>query len=121
MGKFVKYQLPACLWAILIFILSSIPRLSVPQLGVVFADKIFHFVVYLILGLLLVRAFLHTGAPGREQRAYLAAAILGVFWGLTDEVHQAFVRGRDASVYDLLADAAGVLCVVGAMWWRRRM
>ena len=67
MGKFIKYQLPACLWAVIIFISSSLPRLQTPDVGLRFADKIIHFVVYLILGLLLARAFQPTRAPGKER------------------------------------------------------
>jgi VanZ family protein len=120
MGRFVKYQLPACLWAILIFILSSIPRLPTPKLGVGFVDKFAHFAVYLVFGFFLARAFLSMSAQGREQRAISMAAALGIFWGMIDEVHQAFVPGRESSLLDFLADAAGVLSILAVMWWRRR-
>ena len=120
MGKFIKYQLPACLWAVIIFISSSLPRLRTPDVGLSFADKIIHFAVYLILGLLLARAFQPARAQGRERRAFITAAALGVFWGLADEIHQAFVPGRIASLYDFAADAFGVLFALGVIWWRGR-
>jgi len=120
MGKFIKYWLPACLWAILVFVLSSIPRLSTPPIGVKFADKFYHLVEYLIFGFLLARAFLSMSAQGREHKAILAAAALGIFWGMTDEIHQAFVPGRDASFLDFFADAAGVLFVSAFIWWKMK-
>jgi VanZ family protein len=118
MRRFVKYQLPACLWAILIFVLSSIPRLPPPPVGVRIGDKIYHFVEYLIFGLLLARAFLNLSAQGKERKAIITAAALGIFWGMTDEIHQLFVHGRDASFLDFLSDAAGVLFISTLFWWR---
>jgi len=120
MGRFAKYQLPACLWAILIFVLSSIPRLNPPQVGVRFEDKFYHFMEYLIFGFLLARAFLNMSAQGRERKAIITAAALGIFWGMTDEIHQAFVHGRDASFLDFLANVAGVLFISALVWWRVR-
>jgi VanZ family protein len=120
MGKFIKYQLPACLWAILIFILSSIPRLSPPMIRVGFVDKIYHFLEYFIFGFLLARLFLSMSTQGRERQAILATVALGVFWGGTDEIHQAFVMGREASWMDFLADVVGVLCGSTLVWWRLR-
>lgn len=118
MRRFVKYKLPACLWTILIFVLSSIPRLRPPQMGVRIGDKIYHFVEYGIFGLLLARAFLSMSSQGREHRTIIMAAALGIFWGMTDEIHQLFVTGRDASFLDFLSDAAGVLFISTLVWWR---
>lgn len=60
-------------------------------------DWIAHFLAYLALGYSLGRA---TGRPG-------LALSLAVWWGALDEVHQAFVPGRDAGVQDWLFDLAG--------------
>jgi VanZ family protein len=38
--------------------------------------------------------------------------LLGGFYAVLDEIHQAFVPGRTADVYDALADVIGVLIVV---------
>ena len=46
---------------------------------------------------------------------FSTAALLAVLYGLGDEVHQSFVPGRDASVGDVVADAAGAL--LGAAAW----
>ncbi|PNY82844.1 antibiotic resistance protein VanZ [Deinococcus koreensis] len=60
-------------------------------------DWIAHFLAYLALGFSLGRA---TGRPG-------LALVIAVWWGALDEVHQAFVPGRDAGVQDWLFDLAG--------------
>ena len=118
MGRFIKYQLPACLWAILIFALSSIPRPLPPPMGVKVADKLYHFLEFFIFGLLLARAFLNIASRGKEHKAVLVAVALGIFWGVVDEIHQVFVPGRDASFLDVVADAVGVLFIMVLFWWR---
>lgn len=118
MGRFIKYHLPACLWAILIFALSSIPRPQPPSMGVKVADKLYHFMEFFIFGFLLARAFLSIASQGKEHKAVLVAAALGIFWGVVDEIHQAFVPGRDASFFDAFADAAGVLFISAIMLWK---
>ena len=45
-------------------------------------------------------------------RVFLIAAVVGLCYGISDEVHQSFVPGREASVFDVLADGVG--SVVGA-------
>ena len=123
MDKFIKYQLPACLWAILIFVLSSMPRLSPPLIEVEFADKIYHFLEYLIFGFLSARLFLSMSSQGRERQAVLISIALGIFLGGTDEIHQVLIISRKASFMDFLADVAGVLSASILVWWRlkRRM
>lgn len=56
-----------------------------------------HFLTYLALGYTLGRA---TGRP-------TLALLIAVYFGAFDEVHQAFVPGRDAGVQDWLFDLAG--------------
>jgi VanZ family protein len=91
---------PVVLWAGLIFGLSSVPNLGT-DLGTwdLVLRKLAHFGEYAVLGLLLVRAL------GRE----LLAVAAGVAYAATDELHQHFVRGRQAAFRDVAIDSAGVL------------
>ncbi len=68
-------------------------------------DKVLHAGEYAGLALLLAVALLQSGlSPSRAA----AIAVLGATaYGATDEWHQSFVPGRDASVFDLAADAVG--------------
>ena len=63
-------------------------------------------------------ALLYWPLAGRStQFAWAAMAIsfaIAVLYGVTDELHQAFVNGRVASEVDLVIDAAGALTGVTA-------
>jgi VanZ family protein len=101
--------LPALAWATLIFLLSSRPALPAPDL--VGLDKLAHFAVYAVLGVLLSHAGLRTAVPS----GWLIA--LGVLYGASDEWHQFFVPGRTPEFADWVADACGV--VAGVLLHRR--
>jgi len=96
------------LWAGVIFALSSVPHLGT---GLGTWDTVLrkgaHMTEYAILAVLLVRAL------ARE----LPAFALGVLYAVTDELHQAFVRGRHASPVDVAIDSIGL--ALGLLAWRR--
>jgi VanZ family protein len=86
-----------------------------------FWDKALHVVGYAGLGVLALRAF-HGGLARPRLIPTLLAAAVVVLWGISDEYHQSFVPGRDASALDVVADAIGmaVSVVVVAVKTRRR-
>ena len=103
---------PALAWAVLIFALSSQP--SLPSPGV--SDKQAHFLAYGVLAVLCL-----IGASGARltrigSRAVLAALVLTVAYGVSDEVHQSFVPGRTPDVDDVVADAIGAAVALGVAW-----
>jgi VanZ family protein len=101
------YLLPAVGYAALIFALSS-SSLDIEELRPVFEyDKLLHLVEYYILGYLLMRAFTTSDVPFLAASPVAAAILVGCAYGLSDEIHQAFVPGRDCSLMDFLFDAAG--------------
>jgi VanZ family protein len=54
-------------------------------------------------------------ALGPSRAAAAMAAAITVLYGISDEIHQSFVPGRDASVLDVLIDAAGVAAAYGLL------
>lgn len=108
--QFVRYQLPAILWTILIFVLSSIPDLSGPDLGLSWQDKLDHFVFYAIYGFLLYLAVrFQDRYEWLTRAAWRVTVIFGVLYGITDEIHQYFVPGRSMDWRDVLADGLGII------------
>jgi len=77
-------------------------------------DKALHTVGYAGIGLLALRAF-HGGIRAPRPAPTLLAALTVILWGISDEIHQSFVPGRDASGWDVLADAVGFGAAVGLM------
>jgi VanZ family protein len=86
-----------------VFWLSS---LSVVPGAHYFWDKLLHVVGYAVLGVLALRAF-HGGFERLRSEPTLYAALAVILWGISDEFHQSFVPGRDASPLDVVADAVG--------------
>lgn len=89
-----------------IFILSSIPGREVPSVLSSY-DKLIHFSLYLILGLIFT--YFLTGL-----KSGLAQIIVGfatfffiAIYGLSDEVHQTFTPGRNFKVLDIVTDVLG--------------
>jgi VanZ family protein len=64
-----------------------------------------HVAGYGLLGVLIMRGLLAQGLSAREA-AYLAI-LLAIGYALTDELHQAFVPGRHATVLDIGMDYVG--------------
>jgi VanZ family protein len=104
--------LPAVLYLLFTWLASSRSADSYPQ---VVDDKVAHFGEYAILALLVAFALTAFDATRATPRALLAAAGLAIAWGSIDEIHQAFVATRDASLLDLAADAAGALAAVAVL------
>lgn len=77
------------------------------------SDKLIHFIEYFIAGVLLAESF--SGKYGRNQ--FLTAAVTGILYAASDEFHQSFVPGREMSIADLAADAAGA--VSGTITWMK--
>jgi VanZ family protein len=68
-------------------------------------DKILHTLEYSILGYLLAK----TLRSFEVRKIALLGWMIGSLYGLSDEIHQYFVPGREASVMDLFFDSIGTL------------
>src|SRR5574342_508628 len=114
------YWLPVLLYAMLIFYLSSLPHPEDELPEFVFkklSDKFLHLVEYAVLGLLCYRALRWATGPSVARRAVIITIMAVSFYGMTDEVHQAFVPFRESSWLDWLTDTMGG--VIGAVGLRR--
>jgi VanZ family protein len=118
----LAWLLPALAWAALIFWVSSQSN-PFPRLTLRVSDKILHAIEYGALGVAVTWGL---------HRAWLAlasaaawAVVVGSAYGLTDEIHQAFVPHRSAELGDWAADTVGaalgaLLAYAGLRWWRSR-
>ncbi len=101
--------MPAIIFALIIFIQSSIANLKTPNLGFSWQDKLLHATAYFVLGYLLSRAFYYSSHAMLKRNAILISIILGILYGASDEIHQYFIPGRSSEVADLAADAIGII------------
>ncbi len=96
-----------------IFYLSSIPQDTMPSIEFPFFDKLAHITVYMVLGLLLMRAIHNNGRRIELSKALFLAISIGALYGLSDEIHQLFVSGRSCDIFDFFFDALGA--TIGAV------
>jgi len=107
------------LWAPVVFVMgliftaSSLSDPGAPPGGL--SDKSAHIIAYAALGATLVRALGQGRSAAVTPRRVLIAALLATLYGMSDELHQWFVPGRNAEWLDVAADALGG--VIGAAGW----
>lgn len=123
--KVLLYWAPVLVYAATIFYFSSLskPDEELPTFVRDLSDKLLHVVEYGILGGLWYRAFRWASGPRIAASAVLLAVMAGSVYGMTDEVHQAFVPMRETSVLDWIADTVGSLIGARGLSWieqRRR-
>ena len=100
------YRLPVIVLCLVIFWQSSYPGIISEPLFP-FDDKVFHFASYALLAILTARDLIAEKPFRPLARIKVIAIFFACLFGLSDEIHQAFVTSRDASTGDFLADCAG--------------
>lgn len=130
----VFLTLPYVSACVAIYAVSSMPRPPVPDVLLFpHADKVMHAGAYGVLSILaswmtLGRPWpretffrLHRVWPSLYRRGMRNAFGLTAGYGCLDELHQAFVPGRTASVADCLADGFGAAIALSLLHvWRTR-
>jgi len=104
---------PVAAWMALIFFVSARPLPGSVQ-GM--PDWTTHVAAYAVMGLLMARAV----SGGRRlvtAREAVLALTLSTAYGVSDEIHQAFVPERNADVRDAVSDLVG--SVLGAAFYRQ--
>jgi len=95
-------------WAVILFTLTSIPKLQTPLDDSLNIDKLAHFSVYMIFAYLFMKMF---DIKQYDQKLKLLS-VLAVVIPIFDELHQIPIPGRSFSYYDILADFLGFLMVI---------
>lgn len=121
--------LGAIVWAANIYFLSSQTGLSGPPgpyiawlSNLAHAPEYGIFAVFVFLALPCSKVHRPAGAPRNARASEIVSArfstrraalvvLISILYGVSDELHQSFTPGRDASVLDILTDASGaILC-----------
>jgi VanZ family protein len=103
-----------------ILVLSLIPKPPEIPVGIHYADKIAHFVAYIVLSFLVFASVSEGKHIGAALTTVLIVAASCVVFGGLIEILQIFT-GREPELWDLAADSIGAVCgaFVGAGLLRR--
>lgn len=117
------YWAPVIVYCVVIFTWSSLPHPEeyAPGLFRLAGDKTVHAIEYGILGVLFYRAFRYAAGARARDYALPLAIFTAIAYGVSDELHQAFVPSRVPSVWDVLADGVGAALAVWAWHWLTRL
>ena len=100
--------LPAILWMSFLFYLSH-QAAPLERVASDIDPFLAHIAVYSILAFLLHAALTGSRSTTARWVPVSIAFALAVLYGVSDEIHQAYVPGRVASELDLLADGIGAV------------
>jgi VanZ family protein len=119
-----RLLIAAIVYAALIFAVSQIPGKELARLGFKLWDKAIHALEYLPLGAVIMAWLQARRAPNDRSswvRDFAIATGLVLCYGALDELHQAFVPGRQSSIGDATADLiGGTIGVLATLFYRRR-
>jgi len=88
------------LWIVIIFILTGYPTLETPKIKEFPVDKLYHFFVFFIMGLLETRLL-------KTKYFFL----LGCSVVFLSEFQQIFIPGRDFEMLDIIAGIMGLVVI----------
>ncbi len=117
MKDLVRRWWPAILMMLLIFGASSIPGHEMPSFGLIDFDvkKGGHMLGYALLAAGYLRGLIDGRAITRSH--WCLAVLLACLYAATDEFHQSFVAGRNATPVDVGIDTVGAIIGVTAWAW----
>ena len=110
------YRLPLALFCGAIFWQSAYPSLISEPLFPC-DDKVMHLGAYTLMAVLAARWIRQEKQGLRLSMIRILAFVFTALYGMSDEIHQAFVPARSASVMDWLADVAGALLGIWIYGW----
>jgi VanZ family protein len=105
---------PVAAWMAVIFAASSRP---LPEYVAMLPDWSTHSAAFAVLSILSCRALAGGLGPALRRGDAVLAVVISVAYGISDEYHQSFVPGRDATAWDVAKDTVGA--VIGAWLYAR--
>lgn len=109
--------LPSLTIMVIIFFVSSRPSRELPDFGSL--ESLVEIGGHM-LGYGLLTLSLSYGIGNYETKDLWGAGILAFLYGISDEIHQSFVPGRDASFFDVGIDLLGICLALATMSILRR-
>ena len=120
MKTFITYHFPAILYGLLILVLSSIPKESLPEISLLRADKLMHFLEYALFAILIYRSFTHLLTRFGTRYVFLASFVFMLLFSMLDEAYQNYVPGRHSDILDIILDVLGASLILVLLWIRQK-
>lgn len=98
------------IWAIVIFVLCSVPGNSLPQSSMVeipYFDKMVHFGLFFIMGIFLIAELRYQTKLSRISIAFITFALITIYGGAIEVLQENYFTNRSGDFWDLCADVAG--------------
>ena len=105
-NPFIIYKLLALGFAVLIFIITSIPGDKLPGPPFRSSDKIVHALEFGLFGMLVFHAFRYSRT---YLRPYFLTLCVCIPYAALDEIRQLYVPGRHCDIYDFVFDVLGIV------------
>ena len=106
--RVIYFKITFYIWAVILFTLTSIPKLQSPLDDSLNIDKLAHVIVYMIFAYLFMKMFYVEQYAQKLKLLSILAVLIPIF----DELHQIPISGRSFSFFDILADFLGFLIVI---------
>ncbi len=119
---FLRYQLPAIIWTIVVLFLTLLPGDSFPDppkfMDLLQPDKIVHIIMFAPLMLFFALSFRNQNIFVFISKNYLYFALIisVALGGITEKLQGMMHNGRKESIYDFIANTIG--CLVGIFIFR---
>ncbi|MDO5972437.1 VanZ family protein [Flavivirga aquimarina] len=106
------------IYSLALITVSLIKLSDIPDIGVSFGDKIFHFLAYFVLTVLWFYTFSYT-FKFKKKKAIVFAVVLSVLFGIIIEVLQDSITiYRALDVYDVVANTLGAVFASILLWFK---
>ena len=116
MKTFFFYHFPAIIYAIAVFLLSSVPGMNIPEYGFLLADKLLHFLEYALFAILIFRSFSQLFRNQKLHYVIVVSSFFLILFALLDEYYQRYVPGRESDVADVILDVLGASLILFLLW-----
>lgn len=120
MKRFLQYHFPALLYAAIILSLSSLPRVDLPELAILRADKLLHFAEYAVFAVLIYRSMSNLLRNHYFRYIFWASLAIVMVFAAIDEFYQSYIPGRNSDPVDLLVDILGAALILFLLWYRQK-
>ncbi|MDZ7763896.1 MAG: VanZ family protein [Melioribacteraceae bacterium] len=115
-NKVFLVYVPLVIHWISILILTSLPSKTVPEFQL--NDKAKHFLAYFVLSFFFTLTLRLQEKSLKVRRNFIKISFyILLFYSTIDELHQLFIPGRVAGIWDWLANFIGIILGLGLVKW----